>query len=135
MTLYLGSFKGLDDGELLKRKRKRKFSSIKKQDYKTNNDHAPNIIKAAKDGKPELAESLFLRLLQGYMLLTVVLNAWTKQPRSKMKAAPERAEALLMKVEKDLQEFGALDIKPDIICYSCVIGQNQIARMLHQKPC
>ncbi len=55
-------------------------------------------------------------------MLGIALNAWTKKTRSKMKAAPERAEALLMKVENDLQEFGAMGIKPNGICYSCVIN-------------
>jgi hypothetical protein len=44
------------------------------------------------------------------------------QSRSQKQAAPERAEALLMKAEKDLQELGALDIKPNSICYSGVIN-------------
>ncbi len=134
-TPYLGSFKRLllDDGEILESKRQ--VSSSKQQHHsKTNKKYdAPKIAKAAKDGKPELAESLFLRMLQEYTknkkgekpspkLLTMVLNAWTKQPRSKMKAAPERAEALLKKVEQDLQVFGALGIKPNAICYNCVIN-------------
>jgi hypothetical protein len=82
---YLGLFKGLDNGEILESKHQ--FSSSKPpQHFNTNNNYAPNIIKAAKDGKPKLAKSLFLRLLQEYTenktgekpspkLLGIILNA------------------------------------------------------------
>jgi hypothetical protein len=39
-----------------------------------------------------------------------------------IKAAPEQAKALLKKVEQALQVFGALGIKVDAICCSCVIN-------------
>jgi hypothetical protein len=112
---HLGSFKGNDDRESLDSKRQ--FSPFSR----TDNSFGPAIVEAAKYGNVELAESLFLRMLKVYKennkreepspkLLSFVLNAWTKQPRSKMKAAPEQAEALLMKVENDLQVFGAFGI-------------------------
>jgi hypothetical protein len=85
----LESFKRLYDGEILESKRQ--FSSSKPQHFITNDNYAPNIIRVAEDGKPELAISLFLQMLQEYTekkitekpnlkLLSLALNAWTKQP-------------------------------------------------------
>jgi len=79
---------------------KRKLSTRKPEQLFTFNNYEQEIPTAAKDGNPELTESLFLQMIQEYTendtgeepshgLLSVILNAWTKQPRSKMKAAPE----------------------------------------------
>jgi pentatricopeptide repeat protein len=67
--------------------------------------------------------------------LSIVLNARTKHSRFENKVAPERAEALsLLKVEHDLQLSGALDIKPNLICYNSLIF-NQLLGQFWSQGC
>jgi pentatricopeptide repeat protein len=79
-------------------------------------------------GNGKRAEALFKKMLANYILqdkqaaapnlitFTAVLSAWAKTSNNAQ--APELAELLLQRMGQLLYQSGALDVKPNVICYS-----------------